>query len=95
MDAEGAAAVAGSLPDAVALIAATNDEAQVRAALDTFGATPDMLVNNAGIVRFGPLLDMSLDDWRAVVDVILGTHRVNAGTCKHLKSVNITSDQGV
>ena len=33
--------------------------------------TPDVVVNNAGIVRFGPLVDLSVDDWQAVVDVNL------------------------
>ena len=31
----------------------------------------DILVNNAGIQRDAPLVDMSLDDWRAVLDVNL------------------------
>ena len=63
----------------VALTADTTDEAAVDAALDRFatatgrppGDGPDALVANAGIVRFGPLLDATVDDWRAVVDVNL------------------------
>jgi NAD(P)-dependent dehydrogenase (short-subunit alcohol dehydrogenase family) len=47
-----------------------SDEAAVDAALDRFGV-PDVVVNNAGIVRFGPLLDLAADDWRAVLDVNL------------------------
>ncbi len=62
--------VAGELPDAVALVASTSDSAAMEAALDAFG-TPDALVNNAGIVRFSPLLDHLESDWRAVVDVNL------------------------
>ena len=45
-------------------------EADIEAALDAFG-TPDVVVNNAGIVRFGRLLDMPLDEWRAVIDINL------------------------
>ena len=60
----------------VALTADTTDEAAVEAALDhlsgvTGQAAPDAVVGNAGIVRFGPLLDLTVDDWRAVVDVNL------------------------
>lgn len=70
IDGDSAAAVAESLSDGVALEAAVNDADQIEAALDTFG-TPDALVNNAGVVRFGPLLDQTLDDWRTVVDINL------------------------
>ena len=69
IDGEGAARVAADLPDAVALTA-TTDEPAVEAALDQFGAL-DVLVNNAGIVRFESLLDVSSEDWRDVVDVNL------------------------
>jgi NAD(P)-dependent dehydrogenase (short-subunit alcohol dehydrogenase family) len=61
---------AAAIDDAVALVGSTTDGDAVEAALDAFG-TPDVLVNNAGIVRFGPLADLSVDDWRAVVDVNL------------------------
>ncbi len=50
------------------------DEAAVDAALDRLaaGATlPDVVVNCAGIVRFGPLLDQPVAAWREVVDVNL------------------------
>ena len=70
IDADGAERVAASLPDAMALTAAVNDAAAVETALDRFG-TPDALVNNAGIVRFGPLLEQTPDDFRAVLDVNL------------------------
>lgn len=69
--------MAGSLDgDAVALVADTADEESVGAALDRFAAVtdqaaPDAVVCNAGIVRFGPLMDLTLADWRAVVDVNL------------------------
>jgi NAD(P)-dependent dehydrogenase (short-subunit alcohol dehydrogenase family) len=69
--AEAAEAVAARLPEAVALAADVSEEASARAALERFGATPDVLVNNAGIVRFGPLAELAVEDWRAVVDVNL------------------------
>ena len=102
VDAEGAAAVAADIADGVALVASTNDEAAVAAALDTLG-TPDVVVNNAGIVRFGPLVDLSVDDWRAVVDVNLtGTFVVSRAVAARLRAegrpgciVNVTSMNGV
>lgn len=53
-----------------ALVADVRDEASVEAAFEEFGAV-DALVNNAGMVRFGQLADLSLEDWRLVIDVNL------------------------
>lgn len=90
---------------AMALVADTTDEAAVERALDEFGAsfgTPGLLVNNAGIVRFGPLLDLSAGDWRAVVDVNLtGTFLCSRAAARRMIDsgggviVNITSMNGV
>ena len=76
-DGVAARATAAALGDrGVALSADTTDEGAVEAALDdlaaaTGGSAPGALVANAGIVRFGPLLDATVDDWRGVVDVNL------------------------
>lgn len=70
IDAAAAEQTAQSLSDAVPLTASSTDSDKVEAALDAFG-TPDALVNNAGIVRFTPLVDHPEADWRAVVDVNL------------------------
>lgn len=70
-DGDAARQVAARLPSAVALCADTTDEAAIEAALDALGATPTVAVCNAGIVRFGPLLELAERDWRAVVDVNL------------------------
>ena len=64
-------AQAKALPHAVAFATDVTDEAAVEAMLDALGAIPDVLVNNAGIVRFGPLLDHSVEDFRKVLDVNL------------------------
>lgn len=56
--------------DVTSMITSVADEAAVEAALSSFGI-PDVVVNNAGIVRFGPLVDHSVDDFRAVLDVNL------------------------
>ena len=73
-DADRAAAVAKAVGrDAWSFGVDVTDEQSVRAAMDQVG-TPDLLVNNAGIVRFGPLLEQSIADFRAVVDVdLIGT----------------------
>ncbi len=61
----------------VALQADVTNEQQVRAAFDEFAVTPDLVVNNAGIVRFGSLLEQTVDDFRTVLNVNLtGTYIV-------------------
>jgi NAD(P)-dependent dehydrogenase (short-subunit alcohol dehydrogenase family) len=67
---EQAQAVAQSI-GGVALQADVSDLPSVEGAFETFGDTPDVLINNAGILRTGPLLDHSLEDFRRVIDVNL------------------------
>jgi NAD(P)-dependent dehydrogenase (short-subunit alcohol dehydrogenase family) len=69
--AEAAQAVAAELGNAIALPCDVTDEHAVDAALATLGVVPDLLVNNAGIVKFGHLVDMSVQDFRRVLDVDL------------------------
>jgi NAD(P)-dependent dehydrogenase (short-subunit alcohol dehydrogenase family) len=58
----------------VALEADVSKPESIAAALAAFGATPDLLVNNAGIVRFGPLLTLAQSDFESVVNVnLVGT----------------------
>ena len=47
------------------------DEAQVRALVEGLDAAPQLLVNNAGVVQFAHLLDMSVADFRRVLDIDL------------------------
>lgn len=54
----------------VYLSADVTDAVAVEAALEQFGAV-DVVVNNAGILRTGPLLEHSPDDFRRVMDVNL------------------------
>ena len=77
VDATSAAAVAEDINasggTAVALVASTTDERTLEAEIARFHGlfgVPRLLVNNAGIVRFGPLLDLPADDFRAVVEVL-------------------------
>lgn len=68
------AAAEGIGPSATGHAVDVTSEDSVRAALDAVGAL-DLLVNNAGIVRFGPLLEQSVEDFRAVLEVdLMGTY---------------------
>ena len=93
---------------AVALTADTRDEAAVDAAFDELGRAtgapaPDALVCSAGVVRFGPLLDLAVGDWRAVVDVNLtGTYITARAAARRMIAagrpgaiVTVTSMNGV
>jgi NAD(P)-dependent dehydrogenase (short-subunit alcohol dehydrogenase family) len=64
-------AVAAGLPDAVAFTCDITDAAQVAQVLQTLGQVPDLLVNNAGIVKFAPLLEISVQDFRRILDIDL------------------------
>ena len=92
----------GPLGSCAVFRASVFDESAVEGVLDSFGA-PDVVVNNAGIVRFGPLLDLSVDDVRAVLDVnLVGTFVVSRAVAKRWVAagtpgvvVNVTSMNGV
>jgi NAD(P)-dependent dehydrogenase (short-subunit alcohol dehydrogenase family) len=56
---------------AVPLVCDVADESQVAAAFEEFGAAPDLVVNNAGIVRFGLLADQSPAAFELVLRVNL------------------------
>ena len=100
VDRDGAAAarVAADLPHAQAIAADVTDEASIERAFAALSAAPDLVVCNAGIVRFGPLLTQSIQDLRSVLDVNLwgamltalaGARRMAAGRGGHV--VCITS----
>ena len=101
-DGEAATAVARSI-DGIALVGSIDDEAGVNAALDALHRPPDVVVNNAGIVRFGPLVTLSTDDFRLVVDVnLVGTFIVARAAARRAIEdrtsstiCNITSMNGV
>ncbi|MGQ2930852.1 MAG: SDR family NAD(P)-dependent oxidoreductase, partial [Sphingopyxis sp.] len=65
-----ALAVAASVTDEAAV------EAMVRQVLDQWGRV-DILINNAGVLRDKSFAKMSLDDFRAVIDV----HLIGAAIC--------------
>ena len=73
----------------------------VQCAMDTFGRI-DAVVNNAGILRDRFFFNMSVDEWRAVIDVHLnGSFFVARAAAPHFKSqssgayVHMTSTSGL
>ena len=69
VDARRVEAAAANMSNAVGYGADASSESDIEAVLDLFGDVPDVLVNNAGIVRFGPLIDQSAEAFRKVIDV--------------------------
>lgn len=69
----GAARIKGAMP----LAADVTDEAACQAAVAAFGAV-DLLVNNAGIGRFGKLHELSTADFRLVLEVNLAAPYIMA-----------------
>ncbi|HEY5754752.1 MAG TPA: SDR family NAD(P)-dependent oxidoreductase [Steroidobacter sp.] len=64
-------AAAALISNAVGYRADASSESDIEGVLDQFGDVPDVLVNNAGIVRFGPLLEQSAESFQKVIDVNL------------------------
>ncbi|TDQ51805.1 NAD(P)-dependent dehydrogenase (short-subunit alcohol dehydrogenase family) [Actinomycetospora succinea] len=72
LDGEAVRAVADDIGEAcVPMAVDVTDESSVRSAVAELPAAPSLVVNNAGIVRFGPLLELAAADWRAALDVNL------------------------
>ena len=71
LGAERVAEAASKLENAVGFEADVTSPDQVAAAFDAFGEVPDLLVNNAGIVRFGAMEEQSVQDYIDVVNVNL------------------------
>ena len=102
IDGEGARSAAKTIDGAVGYgcdIANEDAVAKTLERIETdFGAGPDVLVNNAGIVRFGGLLEQSVEDFRKVVEVnLIGTFVMSRAVGRGMVArgsgaiVNITS----
>lgn len=85
---------------ATALVADVTDEQSVEIALEGFAPSLHLVVNNAGIVRFGALMDRPFADFEATVRVnLFGTVIVAKAGAKRMYSggviVNIASKNGL
>jgi NAD(P)-dependent dehydrogenase (short-subunit alcohol dehydrogenase family) len=79
-DAAATAEAAKKIEGATALVADVTDEAACVAAVAAVGPV-DLLVNNAGIGRFGKLHELSTADFRLVLDVNLAAPYIMAKAC--------------
>lgn len=78
------------------------DERSVEAALEALPRAPRLLVNSAGIVRFGPLLELAVPDWEKALQVNLtGTFIVGRAAARRMIAagggsiVNLASVNGI
>jgi NAD(P)-dependent dehydrogenase (short-subunit alcohol dehydrogenase family) len=94
---------AAGAPDAWACACDVSNEQQVAACvagtIDRFG-TLDVVVNNAGLMTFKPLVDLTADDWRRVLDVdLLGAFFFVRESLRRMKAggaiVNVASIHAV
>lgn len=103
IDTEAVQALAADLGDrCVASTVDVVDEASVIAATEALPEPPQLLVNSAGVVRFGPLLDVSLTDWEFALRINLtGTFLVGRTVARRMAAagggtiVNIASINGI
>ena len=93
--------VEAKIENSISLPADITKEESVNQALDLFGETPDGLVNCAGIVRFGSLLDQQVKDFEDVINVnLLGCFIVSCCVARLMKKngsgniINISSISG-
>lgn len=79
-----------------------SSEDSILAAVSALPSAPSLLVNCAGMVKFGPLLDVSLDDWNLALGVNLtGTFLVSRTIAPRMAThgggavVNLASINGI
>lgn len=78
------ATIEGSVP----LICDVTDATAVEAAFDQFGEPPSLVVNNAGIVRFGALADQSPEDFATVITInLVGAYLVTREAVRRMVPV--------
>ena len=69
-------------------IANVAKENEIKDAFDQLG-TPNTLVNNAGIVRFGPLIEQSVEDFISTVHInLIGTYIVSREAALRMQGQN-------
>jgi len=102
VDQDAVAAAASGIAGAIGIGVDVADEQAVEATFNAFGEAPGLVVNNAGIVRFGPLMDLELSKFEAVLRVNLtATYIVARAAARRMATagggaiVNITSMNGI
>jgi NAD(P)-dependent dehydrogenase (short-subunit alcohol dehydrogenase family) len=95
-------ATASRLGNAIPLVASVSDNAAVEAAFAQFGEAPDLLINNAGIVRIGLRHEQTVSDYTQVIETnLLGPSLCSRIAAKGMIArgsghiINITSVNGI
>ena len=90
-----------NIPNSIVLPADVTNEESINKALIAFGETPSALVNCAGIVRFGSLLEQEVKDFKDVIEVnLLSSFIVGCAVAKLMEKegqgniINISSISG-
>ena len=103
IQAEAVKKTASEIEHAVGFKCDISNQAEVEFVLSQLESVPDLLVNNAGIVKFCPILDMAAEDFRHVLDINLtGSFIMSQAVAKRLRDagktgniVNISSIGGI
>ncbi len=97
LDAAAVAKASGAIAGSIGLVCDVTNEASCEAAVAAFGPV-DLLVNNAGIGRFGPLHELTTADFRKVIEVnLVGPYIMAKAAAKGMiagnggQIINITS----
>jgi len=66
------------IENSIPIVGDVTDEESIKSAINKYGKTPDLLVNNAGIVLFGGLEEQSVQDFKKSVDIsLIGSYLVS------------------
>lgn len=87
-DAEECRRQAEKIDNAKILVGDVSNAEDVSRVFDEFGQIPDLVVNNAGIVRFGPFYEQSIEDFVLALNINLtGSYLVSREAVRRLKGV--------